>query len=199
MKIDKPFSQACENNKRPILKILSRLFNEPVTIWEVGSGTGQHACFFAQQLTHIIWQPTDLADHLETIHCWVQDATLTNLNSPLKLNVTDHSWPCSKIDALFTANTLHIMSWSEVETFFLKLKDYLNSGAYFCIYGPFNYQGAYTSASNASFDQQLKSRDALSGIRDFESIQDLAKASNLDLMEDNAMPANNRLLVFKKS
>ena len=114
MATDKPFSQACENNKRPIVHILSRVFLKPMTIWEIGSGTGQHGCFFAEQLPHITWQPTDRSENISGITAWVNDAALPNLNSPLKLDVFDNPWPCAKIDALFTANTLHIMRWTEV-------------------------------------------------------------------------------------
>ena len=192
----KPFSQACENNKHPILKIIREVFNTPVTVWEIGSGTGQHACFFASELRYLIWQPTDLAANIPGIQAWRNEARLANLNEPLVLDVADSAWPCNQIDALFTANSLHIMSWRKVEQLFERLEFYLNPQAKVCLYGPFNYNGRYTSESNARFDQWLKSRDPLSGIRDFEAILALAGQSGLCLKKDSAMPANNRLLVF---
>ncbi|MEQ1739835.1 MAG: DUF938 domain-containing protein [Methyloglobulus sp.] len=196
--MDKPYSQSCENNKTPILAAIREVFSEPVTVWEIGSGTGQHACYFASKLLHLIWQPTDLAENLPSINAWRNEARLPNLNPPLILDVTSPTWPCNRMDAVFTANNLHIMSWQQVEILFERFQSYLNPSAQVCIYGPFNYNGSYTSESNARFDQWLKSRDPLSGIRDFEAVVELAERAELKLMKDNPMPANNRLLVFHK-
>ncbi|MBK8815407.1 MAG: DUF938 domain-containing protein [Methylococcaceae bacterium] len=195
---DKPCSQACENNKDPILAVIKDVFTEPVTVWEIGSGTGQHACYFARELPHLTWQPTDLAENHPGINGWRDDAQLPNLKRPLALDVTDHNWPCEKIEAFFTANTFHIMSWKNVTILFERLQHYLTPWANVCIYGPFNYNGSYTSDSNANFDQWLKNRDPLSGIRDFEAVMTLAEQAGLSLLKDNPMPANNRLLVFQK-
>ena len=195
----KPFSQSCENNKDPILQVISTVFTQPTTVWEIGSGTGQHACYFAGHLPHIEWQPTDRNDNIPGIRLWWEDAQLANLKSPLTLDITDTEWPCKSIDALFTANTLHIMSRDEVRIFFARLADYLNAGALICVYGPFNYSGAYTSDSNALFDQWLKSQNALSCIKDFEEIMLLAATVGIELVSDVAMPANNRLLVLQNS
>lgn len=196
--IDKPYSQACENNKTPILAVIREVFSEPVTVWEIGSGTGQHACYFASELPHIVWQATDVAENLPGINAWRDEAQLANLKLPLVLDVIDLVWPCNRMDAVFTANTLHIMSWQQVEILFERFQTYLNPSARVCIYGPFNYHGNFTSDSNARFDEWLKSRDPLSGIRDFEAVVELAERAELKLMKDNPMPANNRLLVFHK-
>ena len=198
MTTNKPFSQACENNKDPILQVIREVFTRPASVWEIGSGTGQHACFFANRLPHLSWQPTDKADNIPGITLWMEEANLNNIKPPLELDVNDAIWPCDGIDALFTANTLHIMSLTEVAAFFKRLQVYLNSNAVLCIYGPFNYQGRFTSESNERFDQWLKTQNPHSGIRDFEQICALAKVVDLNLLEDNAMPANNRLLVFQK-
>jgi len=195
----KPFSQSCENNKDPILQVISTVFTQPTTVWEIGSGTGQHACYFAGHLPHIEWQPTDKNDNIPGICLWREEAQLANLKPPLTLDVTDTEWPCNSIDALFTANTLHIMSRDEVRIFFARLADYLNAGALICIYGPFNYNGAYTSDSNARFDLWLKCQNALSCIKDFEEIMLLAATVGIELVSDVAMPANNRLLVLQNS
>jgi hypothetical protein len=199
MTTQKPFSQACENNKDPILQIISSVFSQSITVWEIGSGTGQHACYFARHLPHLVWQPTDRPDNIPGICLWQEEAQLTNLKSPLVLDVTDTAWPSNAIDAVFTANTLHIMSWEEVKSLFDRLADHLNTNALVCIYGPFNYNGAFTSDSNAQFDQWLKSRNPLSGIRDFEIVMLLATSMGLKLVNDFAMPANNRLLVLQNS
>jgi hypothetical protein len=195
---DKPFSQACENNKDPILEVIRTVFNRPATVWEIGSGTGQHACHFARALPHIRWQPTDLKDQLPGIRLWLDKAQLPNINPPLTLNAAESKWPCQTIEALFTANTLHIMSWETVRQFFQGLSIYLIPGAPACIYGPFNYHGSYTCDSNARFDRWLKEKDHESGIRDFEAVELLARLNGLALLRDAAMPANNRLLIFNK-
>ncbi|MDT4291548.1 DUF938 domain-containing protein [Methylomonas sp. MO1] len=197
MTIQKPFSQACENNKAPILDIIKTVFSQPTIVWEIGSGTGQHAVHFAENLPHLAWQPTDRPENLPGIHLWRDEAQLANLLPPLSLDVADTLWPCERIDAVFTANTLHIMSSDEVRLLFDRLGAYLGPEATMCIYGPFNYAGAYTSESNARFDLWLKERDASSGIKDFEEIMRLAKNTGLKLEADHAMPANNRLLVLR--
>lgn len=196
MPSEKPFSQACENNKRPILNIIRGVFNRPLTVWEIGSGTGQHACFFAGQLPYLTWQPCDLEPNLAGIRLWLAEARLANVNPPLALDVNDENWPCSSVEGLFTANSLHIMSMAEVRRFFAKLRHYLEPGAPVVLYGPFNYRGAFTSDSNARFDRWLKSRNPRNGIRDFEEICRLALICGLRLADDHAMPADNRLLVF---
>ncbi len=197
--MQKPFSQSCENNKRPILQRIQSIFVDSATVWEIGSGSGQHGCYFAEQLPHLHWQCTDRTENLAGINCWIQDAGLSNLAESLALNVTDQTWPCQSIDALFSANTLHIMSIAEVESFFSRLENYLSDHAKVCLYGPFNYFAQYTSASNEQFDQWLKARDPNSGIRDFEWIQTLANNAGLTLQQDFEMQANNRLLFFQKT
>ncbi|WKJ88573.1 DUF938 domain-containing protein [Methylomonas montana] len=199
MTTQKPFSQSCENNKAAILEIIRSVFSQPATVWEIGSGTGQHACHFAEQLPHLHWQPTDRPENIAGIELWREDAQLSNVKPPLSLDVADPVWPCERIDALFTANTLHIMSRHEVRILFERLASYLNVDASICIYGPFNYNGAYTSDSNARFDEWLKNRDVSSGIKDFEEIMALATAIGLELQADHAMPANNRLLVLQRT
>jgi Protein of unknown function (DUF938) len=194
----KPYSQACENNKAPILAVIRKVFSQAVTVWEIGSGTGQHACYFASELPYLVWQPTDVVENLLGINAWREEVQLPNLNMPLVLDVTNPVWPCVKMDAAFTANTLHIMSWQQVEMLFERFQTYLNPLARVCIYGPFNYNGNYTSDSNARFDELLKNRDPLSGIRDFEAVIALAENAGLKLLQDNAMPANNRLFVLEK-
>lgn len=195
----KPFSQACENNKDPILQIIRTVFCEPTTVWEIGSGTGQHACHFARHLPHLEWQPTDRSENIHGIRLWREQEKLANLKSPLTLDVTDAVWPCNSIDALFTSNTLHIMSRDNVHIFFDRLTEYLNPKAFICIYGPFNYNGAYTSDSNAYFDQWLKSQNASSSIKNIEDILLLSTSRGFSLLDDIAMPANNRLLVLQNS
>lgn len=195
--MNKPFSQSCENNKRAILQRIQTIFKPSHKVWEIGSGTGQHACYFAEKLPHVTWQTTDRAENLAGIDCWIAETGLSNLPKSLELNVSSPQWPCQTIEALFTANTLHIMHWDEVECLFKGLNNYLTNKATICIYGPFNYQGQYTSSTNARFDQWLKLRDSQSGIRDIADIEKLADKAGLRIKNDFEMPANNRLLVLE--
>ena len=200
--MNQPFSQACENNKRPILNILSKVFSDTNHVLEIGSGTGQHAVFFGQHLPYLTWQTSDLLINHPGINSWLDEETLTNVERPIVIDL-NKTWPMptnnQHVDGLYTANTLHIISWPLVVKFFEGLAQNLTSGANICIYGPFKYQGKFTSESNANFDLWLKERDINSGIRDIEAILLLANSAGLNLVDDHVMPANNRLLVFSKS
>lgn len=194
---NKPFSQACENNKASIIPILQQTFSDIDSVLEIGSGTGQHATFFAKHLPHITWQTSDLLINHEGIKQWLNEYPAPNLLSPLILDLSQN-WPINTTTGIFTANTLHIVSWELVVAFFKSIKKHLKSKGKLCIYGPFNYQGTFTSDSNANFDIWLKQRNELSGIRDFEAIITLAKDAGITLVKDHKMPANNRLLEFIK-
>lgn len=191
-----PYSQACENNKAPILAILQPLFENVTTVLEIGSGTGQHAEFFAARMPHLTWQTSDMAANLSGIQQRLDQAALQNLPRVIELDINRHQTPTGKFDAIFTANTLHIMSWRTVERMFATVSSLLNPIGHLCIYGPFNYAGAYTSGSNELFDQSLRSRNAQMGIRDIEKVQQLAQCYNFNHLQDYQMPANNRLLHF---
>lgn len=199
--MNKPFSQACENNKRPILNILSKVFSDNEHVLEIGSGTGQHAVFFGQQLPHLTWQTSDLPINHQGINLWIDETALSNVQKPIVIDL-NKAWPMPKhnpqVDGLYTANTLHIISWPLVVKFFESIAQNLASQSIICIYGPFKYQGQYTSESNANFDLWLKDRDIDSGIRDMEAILLLADSAGLTLIADHDMPANNQLLVFQK-
>lgn len=194
----KPFSQACENNKHPIANVLTRVFSDSQLVLEVASGTGQHAVYFSQQMPYLTWQTSDLPMNHAGIEAWLASADTANLLPPLTLDVTQQPWPDVACDALFTANSLHIMPWQAVEALFGQLEGYLSIGAILAVYGPFNYGGNYTSASNQQFDEWLYAQSPHSAIRDFEEVNSLAKDAGFDLLEDNEMPANNRLIVWKK-
>ena len=191
----KPYSDSCERNRAPILEVLKHAFSQRKAVLEIGSGTGQHAAYFAPELPHLVWQPTDVAEHLAGIGEWTQG--ITNVRAPLEFDV-DQAWPNVQADAAYTANTCHIMSWAQVAKMFEGVGRLLPKSGVFAVYGPFNYGGKHTSESNARFDAMLRARDPLSGIRDFEAVRSLAEQHGLELDQDHAMPANNRLLVFRK-
>ena len=184
----KPFSEASERNRAPILEILKRVLAGSRCVLEIGSGTGQHAAYFAPELPHLAWQASDVAENLPGIRAWGIE--------PMELDV-DKAWPAVDADAVFSANTTHIMSWPQVERMFDGIGR-MPQVKLFCLYGPFSYAGEHTSESNARFDASLRRRDPASGIRDLEAIVALAARNGFALAEDNAMPANNRLLVFQK-
>ena len=193
-----PYSQACENNKDYILAVLSRRLSEPARVTEIGSGTGQHAVHFTQHLPHLIWQTTDLSENVELLNKRILLAGRKNLPSAISLDVTQEQWNCESPTHIFSANSLHIMAELSVRDFFTGIRKILVSGSMLFIYGPFKYQNEFTSESNARFDLWLKARDPESGIRDFETVNGYAISSGLVLEEDNVMPANNQLLVWKK-
>ncbi|HVL00016.1 MAG TPA: DUF938 domain-containing protein [Dongiaceae bacterium] len=195
----KPFSQACENNQQPILELLRRHINEAGTLLEIGSGTGQHAVFMGRHLSQVQWQPTDQAQNLPGIEAWRTDAGLANVLPALPFDVWDAQIPLAEpARYLFSANTLHIMGWETVQRFFSLIPSLLQNNGMAFFYGPFNYGGTFTSDSNARFDQWLKANSPQQGIRDFEAVAQLAHQAGLSLIEDCAMPANNRTLVWRR-
>lgn len=199
MQKDKPFSQACENNKAPILEKLTELFKQPGTILEIGTGTGQHAVHFARHLPHLVWQPTDHPQNAQLARAWIDDSDLININEPIALNVLDGNWAdLPAINGAFSANTAHIMAWEEVEAMFHGVAGALPKDGTFCLYGPFSYGGQHTSESNARFDLSLRTQAPHMGIRDMEDLKALGAETGLVLDEDFEMPANNRFLVWRR-
>lgn len=194
---DKPFSQACENNKQPILEILSRVLVNKTNLLEIGSGTGQHAAFFAPRLRHLEWYTSDMPDKHIGIAAWLEDEKVDNLHQPLSLTIgVSNSWPLINIDAVYTANTTHIMQPSESQLMMQLVAANLPNGGVFCQYGPYNFQGRYSSESNQVFDLHLKEQGC-GGIRDIDELT--LWAQPLVLIEIISMPANNFMLVWQKN
>ncbi|MEO6798349.1 MAG: DUF938 domain-containing protein [Rhodanobacter sp.] len=196
--MDKPHSPACERNRDPILEVLLDYFADRHHVLEIGSGTGQHAVHFAAALPQLIWQSSDRSENLAGLRAWLDEAALANTPAPLELDVTGR-WPSGPFDAVFSANTLHIMDWSEVRQMFARLPTILADNAILVVYGPFNHHGHYGSDSNAAFDQWLKARGAHMAIRDAEAVDALAAAAGFNLIEDRSMPANNRCRVWRRT
>lgn len=195
----KPFSPSSERNRDPILEVLRPSLADRHRVLEIGSGTGQHAAYFAEAMPHLRWQCSDRPTYLAGIRQWIGEAALPNTPEPLALDAND-DWGSvgQHFDAVFTANTLHIMSWAEVERVFAQLPRVLDADAKLAIYGPFNYGGKFTSESNAVFDTHLKAEQAHRGIRDFEAVNALAAGIGFTLVHDHAMPANNRCLIWQR-
>jgi SAM-dependent methyltransferase len=196
--MDKPHAPACDRNREPILGVLREHFADRQLVLEIGSGTGQHAVHFAAALPHVVWQTSDRARYLAGIRLWLAEAALHNTPPPFALDVNG-PWPAAHFDAVFSANTLHIMAWDDVIAMFRALPQVLATDAVLAVYGPFNYGGRATSESNALFDARLQEDDPRQGIRDMEEVDALAAGIGFTLAADVAMPANNRTLVWRRS
>ena len=194
----KPHSEACERNRDPILKVLQQWLLASGNVLEIGSGTGQHAAHFAHHLPHLTWQPTDREENLAGIRQWVDEAGAANLRDPVQLDVTETTWSIEQATYVFSANTSHIMGWPEVEAMFAGVGRVLAPKGLFCLYGPFNRDGQFTSESNREFDASLRARDPKMGIRDDRALIELGKQHGLTFIADNSMPARNRLLIWSK-
>ena len=194
-----PFSEACERNKDIILETISPFLQQASTVLEIGSGTAQHAVYFARNTPHLSWQTSDQGQYLEGISAQLQNAEVANVMAPLQLDVRQTLW-CEKhkkFDLIYSANTLHIMSWDEVCSLFSGLAAVSQAGAYLIFYGPFKYRGEFTSESNKQFDQILRARGVGSAIRDFEDVNQLAQNGGFELLLDQAMPANNQCIIWQ--
>jgi hypothetical protein len=195
----RPFSQACENNKQPILDVLLRTLPPRGLVLELGSGTAQHVLHFAKALPNLQWLPSEQPTHVGTLLAGLEGLAPSNVLAPLALDANQLPWPVGKVDAMISANTLHIMPIEAVAQFMKGAGQVLQSGAPLCVYGAFKYQGKFTTPSNATFDEWLKQRDPRSGIRDFEQVNEWAAQNGLVFEVDHSLPANNQLIVWRKT
>src|ERR1700761_4509440 len=152
-------SDAAERNKGPILQVISRELEGCRNVLEIGSGTGQHALHFASNLPRVAWQPSDTGEYLQPLREHLRREGGQNLGEVIELDVRTNPWPVGSFDGIFSANTLHIMSWGSVQEFFRGVGAALKKPGVLCIYGPFKYSGRYTSQSNGAFDTFLRNRD----------------------------------------
>lgn len=192
------FSGAAERNRQPILDKLRALLPKRGTVLEIGSGTGQHAVFFSQNLPWLLWQPSDREKNLAGLEALFSVEGNDRILPVLKLDVISDPWPGCCYEAAYSANTAHIMPWDAVVAMFAGVSAHLVPGARFCLYGPFNVDNCFTSESNAKFDARLRSEDPDMGIRDMAAIESLARLHQMQLEHQLAMPANNFILVFRK-
>ena len=192
--MNRPFAPACEQNKQVIYDAIATHIDGEVL--EIGSGTGQHAVYFAEQQPGVIWQTSDLAENLAGISAWIEDSGLANLPPPIELDVLGE-WPARHFNFIFSANCFHIMDREMVTQCIRGIGECLAPQGKFAVYGPFNYGGQYTAPSNAQFDQYLKTQDPASGIKDFDWLDRLAQAAGLSLLDDIEMPANNRTIIWQ--
>ncbi len=195
---NRPFSQAAENNKRPIAGVLEEYIQENQLILEIGSGTGQHIDYFSTIFPDSNWQPSDVMQNKALSE--LSTSTQTDLRKSLVLDVSHkQDWPLDKYDVVYTANTAHIMSWPEVLLMIELVGSVLKPKGMFICYGPFKFKGLFTSESNQIFDDTLKQKKASMGLRDFEEIEAEALIKQLHLVKVHDMPANNHILVFQRA
>lgn len=194
----KQFSPSCERNQAPILAVLQDVLPATGTVLEIGSGSGQHAAYFAARLPQLTWQPTDLPENFPSIRAWAAEAALPNLRDPVALDLRAPDRPLLPAQAVVCINTIHIVAWSGVENLFAYVGRVLPAGGVFYVYGPYRYADRPLEPSNDAFDQWLKARDPASGVRDFEAVDVLARQNGLQLTGDQAMPANNRSIWWIK-
>jgi cyclopropane fatty-acyl-phospholipid synthase-like methyltransferase len=195
----KPNAPAASRNSQPILEVIRDEFRDFETILEIGSGTGQHAVYFANEMPWLTWQTSDLKESHAGINAWVEDSGLDNVRAPIELDVERPSQVTEQFDGVFSANTAHIMSFVAVECMFKVVAEYLNDGGKFCLYGPFNLDGNFTSDSNRNFDASLKSKHPQMGIRNLEALDEFARANGLHRTNLYAMPSNNMIAVWTKT
>lgn len=196
----KPFAPAAERNKQAILLALQKVLHAHDTVFEFGSGTGQHACHMAAAMPNLTWQPSDLKDKLTGIRQWIAESGCHNIRPPVQLDLDDRLLPAHKASVCFSANTLHIVSWRHVEKLF-KFSAAIMSNSdngMLCVYGPFVFDGQHVSDSNNQFDQQLRHRHPQSGLRDVTALDQLARSNGFTAAKIIDMPANNHLLVWDR-
>lgn len=190
-------SPSAQRNKIAILEILKKELPAKHKVLEIGSGTGQHACYFAKALPGVVWQPTELAENIATINDWLHEESLNNVLAPIVLDVDQQPWPVSKFDVCFTCNTLHIVSEDSVHSIFNGCKSVLESGGKLIVYGPFSIDGEHNSQGNREFDLSLRNANPESGIRDLTELDKLA--SHYDYIPSRRidMPANNKIVIWE--
>ena len=193
-----PFSEACERNKGPILEVLRKVFSKTESVLEIGSGTGQHAVHFSTHLSHLVWQPTELGERVAMLKSRIDLEGPGNLLPAKELDVLRNNWELEKTDAVFIANVFHIAPIEVMHSCLKGTSNCLQRLGIFSVYGPFRFEGKFTSPSNAEFDYSLKTNNPEWGIRDFEQLCQVAKEEDLAFQHNYSMPANNQLLVFKK-
>ena len=196
--MDKPYIAAADHNKDAILAALAPRFAPVRTVLEIGAGTGQHAVHFARALPHLCWQTSDRAALLPGIEAWRAEAALANLLPAIALDVATGPWPAGPYDAVYASNTVHCMAWPVVAALFAGVAAVLRPGGLFALYGPFNIDGRYVSEGNRRLDAWLASQDPAWAIRDRAALVALATGTGLELCEDCALPANNRLLFWRR-
>jgi SAM-dependent methyltransferase len=193
----KGFAPAAGRNQQAILDVLRRVLPRTGLVLEVASGTGQHAAFFSGHLSGLLWQPSDTSvEALSSIQAWTEESNLENLLPPIELDVRSPRWPIASAQALLCVNMIHISPWETTEGLFRGAAGLLAGGSPLITYGPYRLHGTHSAPSNLAFDESLRSRNPLWGVRDIDALIELAARTGFELQERVPMPANNMTLVW---
>jgi SAM-dependent methyltransferase len=189
---------AADRNKEPILDVLRRALPATGLVCEVASGTGQHVVHFAAGLPRLTWQPTEPDASLRaSIAGWIAHTGLANVRPPLRLDVGEE-WPIARADAVLCINMIHIAPWAATLHLLGGASRLLEPGGVLFLYGPYRRFGAHTAPSNAAFDADLRASNPEWGVRDMETVVEIAGQNGFALAEVVAMPANNFSLVLRR-
>jgi cyclopropane fatty-acyl-phospholipid synthase-like methyltransferase len=186
-------------NWQPILEVLRTEFRASKSVLEIGSGNGQHATRITNELDDLVWQTSDRQQNHSAIRHCLQEAAVPRVLDPIALDVLSDAHPEEKYDAVFSANTAHIMSVVAVERMFDIVAIVLREGGIFCLYGPFRQEHKFSSESNANFHRSLRAQDNEMGIRHLETLYQLAIEGGLRREGLYAMPANNLMVVWRRT
>lgn len=196
----KPFSPAAERNQQAILEVLQDHIDSSISnLLEFGAGTGQHAVYMAPFFSEVNWVVSDIAGKHAGIRMWIKEHKVPNISGPIAFKLGSHEFPTDRwYQALYTANTFHIMPWKKVKTLIKMMGHRLREGSKVFVYGPFHCDGDYRGPGNIDFDQKLKAEDPAMGIRNENDVIKAMWKQGFDLLENKEMPANNRMLVFER-
>lgn len=190
---------AALRNRAPILEILRSALPQHGLVLEIASGSGEHVTHFAAALPGLVWQPSDPnPDSCVSIRDWTEAGRLTNVRPPLALDVHDRPWPVTNLAAVLCINMVHISPWTATEALMAEAGTKLPVGGLLYLYGPYLQAGVPTAPSNIAFDASLRQRNPEWGLRDLETVVELAAASGLMLERIVAMPANNLSVLLKR-
>ena len=193
------YSKAAENNRAPIAHVMGKHLPPDASVLEIGSGAGQHALHMSHTFPGITWLPSEREAVVPILRANLALCGSKNIQPPLVLDLADFAWSGDQVDTVYAANVMHIVSESLGERLVQLAADALEPSGLLMLYGPYKYNGQFTTKSNATFDQWLKDRDPASGVRDFEAVVATAQCTGLTLAHDYAMPANNQMLIFERA
>lgn len=197
---DKRHAPATARNRDAIAAVLADWLPEEGLVLEVASGSGEHVVHFAAAFPGLTWQPSDPDPAaLTSIAAWSAEAGLANIAPPLALDAAAPAWPLAAADAVLCINMVHISPWEATVGLLAGAVRLLPSGAPLILYGPYVEADVQTAESNVAFDASLRARNPDWGLRDTTDVKEAAAAAGLAFAERRAMPANNLMLLFRRT
>ena len=197
---DKRHAPATLRNRDAIVAVLRDWLPVTGSVLEVASGSGEHAVHFAAAFPDLDWQPTDPDPAgLTSIAAYRVDAGLANIAPPIALDAASDLWPLDRADAILCINMVHISPWEATTGLLAGAVRLLARGAPLILYGPYFEPDAPTAESNLAFDASLRSRNPAWGLRDTDAVKAAAVDAGLAFAERRAMPANNLMLLFRRT